>query len=247
MHEAIAAFEKAAPFFEAAKASMQTARCRLQLSGERLGFEIDPFLLPISSHRQMRLLNENAYMDWFAWVLDVACENTPHPLSLCTKILLDEEPSPQASGGYGDKPKIMRELPVDKGDEGRAGRLDLLIVFPDKKSVFHIEAKVVDAESAYLDKNDGYSSYLEKYYQGCRNFLLTTGCQKSSYSGFVSLTWDEICARIRQWVAERSGHGLSNAMLLLFCAIVEQQLGALKVGSTAQIAYLEQMKYMKGA
>ena len=97
MDEECRSFENAIPFFEAAKISTQTARAQLQKSGERLGFKIDPFLLPISSHRQIRELNENAYMDWFAWVLDVACQNTSQPLSLCAKILALNEDAIQAS------------------------------------------------------------------------------------------------------------------------------------------------------
>ena len=133
MDEGCNSFENAIPFFEAAKISAQTARAQLQKSGERLGFNIDPFLLPISSHRQLRGLNENAYMDWFAWALDVACQNTSQPLSLCTRLLSLNEDAIQASDHPQARPIITREVSVDKGDTLGAGRLDLLIIFQIKK------------------------------------------------------------------------------------------------------------------
>ena len=104
---------------------------------------------------------------------------------------------------------------------------------------------MVNAEFAYLEKNKHYASYLEEHYPRCRNFILATGGQKGTYDDFVLLTWADVCVRIRQWVAERAQKEIGCAMLLLFCAIVEQQLNALKTGSATQIAYIEHMDYMK--
>lgn len=47
----------------------------------------DPFSLPIALHRQFQVLNENAYSDWLAWVLQLLCSEVAAPINLVSGCL----------------------------------------------------------------------------------------------------------------------------------------------------------------
>lgn len=96
------------------------------------------------------------------------------------------------------------------------------------------------AEAADLEKNGGYVNALDAMvqYVGCRNLLLVTEHKESRYDEFTPLKWEDLCARIRKRVMRQGDGGLDLAILLLLCAIVEQQLLQLAPGSLRQIDYI---------
>jgi len=203
----------------------------------------DPFSLPITLHRRFQGLNENAYSDWLAWVLQVLCQEVTDPIKLCEWLFLGE--TQQTALNDKEVPNIQRESPLKKGHEGQSGRADLLVSFASKGILWHIEVKVTPAESAELGKHIGYVESLDKEYSGfgIRHILLVTKSASNNYPAgrdhsFAALTWAELCQRLRQIVLNTDMPTLSASIAMLFCGLVEQQLLGIQKDSIAQLKYL---------
>jgi len=138
--EAVKAFHDVKDFISAAQGLIEDHASLLNHSGKRLGFERDPFHLAINDHRSLRDLNENAYSDWLAWVLEVACGASNHPAALCQALFSNDSLDNTLQGvDATGSPRIQRETKVSHGHEGREGRTDLLIDFPQARRLWHIE------------------------------------------------------------------------------------------------------------
>lgn len=239
-NSAAAIFYQAEAFGKAAQRLTDSANDLLKRSGCRLGLAADPFRLPINTHRQLQSLNENAFSDCLAWVFEFACEQIDRPLLFFETILRqDAHPESGLQQHSQEVPTIRREVSVPHGHDGQTGRLDLLVDFKRAKRTWHIEVKRYGAEQADLGKNPGYVRWLDSCFTNCEHILLVTRAGEITYERFRPLTWKELTLRIRSWVANSPQQRLAEAMLLFFCALVEQKLLDITKGSLRQIAYIE--------
>ncbi len=141
------------------------------------------------------------------WLLEQLDWNNSFPFDL-----LKIDPNDlirQSCLGKETKPKIRREVTVEEGHEDQGGRIDILIIFKD--AIIDIELKIVDAESADLDKNKRYRNSLEKIYPKGKfthyHRLLVTDAQKDYYNetlgderAYFVVLWDHICLCMRQLI-----------------------------------------------
>jgi hypothetical protein len=239
-------FQNLTKFVDAAKAMTDGWSGILERSGNVLGLGMDPFLLPISEHRALGHFDENTYSDWLAWVLTVAFSSGRYSSRLCDQLFVD--PSDLTLSGPVEVPNIERESPAERGHEGRAGRHDILIVFPTSQRVWHIEAKVTTAERADVQKHPGYVESLGKQYPACdiRHLFLVTSADRRSYPissdtdapAFQAITWEELAGRMRRIVSKSGSHDLPEAMILFLCALIEQKLLGMHSGSLRQMNFV---------
>lgn len=162
-------------------------------------------------------------------------------MNLCIALLSPKSPMMESKQPYEyEVPLIQREFPVEEGHAGHAGRLDLFIHFAKVGLTWNIEVKKGTAEEADLAKNIGYSNALAatRQYRHCRHLLLVTEHEKEKYDEFCPVRWEELCVRIRKWIMSHRDGGLESAMLLLLCAIIEQKLLGIALGSIRQMEYI---------
>ncbi len=210
----------------------------------------DPFSLPITLHRRFQGLDENAYSDWLAWVLQVLCKEkaVADPIKLCER-LFGGELNTEVFNDY-EEPDIQRETPIQHDEKSR--RTDLLVSFMKKGLLWHVEVKATSAEAGNLEAHEDYVKILrDKYFSGfdernIRHILLVTNSVHKSYpSGnvnydFKALLWADLCQRLRQIVLDTDMPILSASIAMLFCGLVEQQLLGIQRDSIAQLKHLLQ-------
>jgi hypothetical protein len=239
-------------FVNAAKNLVSDVEKTVQDSAKILKSGDDPISLKLTDNRRLDNLEENSYSDWLAWVLQVACAGTRHSSRLIDDLFghsLNAVASESDSGEESGPPLIVREIQVERGHEGKAGRLDILVDFSDLKCpiVWHIEVKTTSAEAADIDKHQGYASSLNgRYGDIVRHILLVTSARKESYptangeAAFSTLTWEELSRRMRHRVSRSSRFELKEAMMLFMCALIEQKLIGIRPNSLEQFWYLKE-------
>ncbi len=246
-------YENESNFFTIAKAVEGTyLQARLD-SREAKRFGMDPFSLSISEHRFLRHgLDEEDYSDWLAWILKLMCVGSKNPIRLCEEIFLSEELFIEAirenDQRHSPSLQIEREYCVEKGHEECSGRLDILIHCESERRLMHVEVKVVSAESADLEKNNGYADSIDDKYpeHHVHHVLLVTEHLKKSYLAggknhpFHAVTWRQITQRLRRISMRETTSSLVAGVSLFFCGIVEQKLLGISRDSLLQLQYLQE-------
>lgn len=188
----------------------------------------DPFCIDLSSNRWFAGGREEGYSDWLAWII------TQLKTPLIFK-LLDIPDDETMLKERERKPDVKREEWVEEGHEGQGGRLDITIRYPSKLLI-HVEVKVVIAEEADLDKNQGYIESVEDKYREekeKRHRLLVKGSEKTFYDyefegkkiKLLVLKWDDICIKLREMIFKKQiEQPLVASLILSFAGAVEQNL-----------------------
>ncbi len=235
-------FLDAIDFYVAAQELSKFALRQLKKSGDLLGVCLDPFVLSVPTNRQLKELNENALSDWLAWTLELALAQSTQPIALCVALFESRIQIGDNPGG-AHRAVITREEWVAGGAPGQSGRTDILIEFPDAKKAWLIESKVSDAEHADLTPLVNYrNSIIQKLgYRDVEAILIVMGHNDQYYDNFWALSWEKLCVNIRRWIISNPNGSLDQALMLLFCAIVEQFLLRISKGSMRQVEYLTQI------
>jgi hypothetical protein len=203
----------------------QQFRNLVQRSDAHLKPLADPFHHDLRASRLFSDAREETYSDWLAWILRELA-SCPDGTARIFQLLHISEKE------FQEVPEIFRELPIDQGHEGHRGRLDILVIYKERKLLIHIEVKVREAEGegADIKKNVGYMKALQgkyRYIPNQQHVLLVTDAPNSIYDGFTILKWSHVSKVLRQLAADQSTcneNPLLSAMMLLFAGVVEQTL-----------------------
>lgn len=209
----------------------------------------EPFYLDLQASRLFSDVREETYSNWLAWIL-TELSSRSHGTAGIFKLLSIKEQE------FSECPKIFRELHIEQGHEGLAGRLDILILYKVRKLLIHTEVKVTKAEGADLVKNRGYMQSLKGRHPDITNqihVLLVTDAPYSIHDGFIVLTWCHVSKVLRQLAVDPTisrENTLLSAIMLLFAGVVEQTLykfpclsvheSPLGLPSTQAITYLKE-------
>jgi hypothetical protein len=203
------------------------ARSLLNLSSKALAPLEDPLSTDFREHRWLKLNREEAYSDWFAWILDelssvrTTCEilGITFPAETCD----------------GDGVFVVdREVQISSGHPDRGGRLDILLTRTGACLAI-VEIKIIsaDAPDADLAKHRGYILWHEQEepFPLKPRVIISTSGRKADYNGFTHRGWREICIALRRLVPEliTEGRCLLAALILCFCGAVEENLLGLEV------------------
>jgi|GEM_PF-1789225 len=195
------------------------ARGLLNLSSKALAPLEDPLSTDFRQHRWLKFNREEAYSDWFAWILD----------ELSSVRLISEILGISAPAGSGDDGVFVveREKPISHGHEGREGRLDILLTRTGACLAI-VEIKVTAGDDSDFVKNRGYRQWLDLQVQfPCRKAVMVS---KSGlvpdYEGFSHRGWDEVCIALRRLVPGliTEGRCLLAALILCFAGAVEENV-----------------------
>lgn len=185
---------------------------------ERLAPIGDPLTLGFGLNRWLGPEREEAYSDWFAWVLQEI-----GPLHL-NRLLLPGFPT---EGRYS----VSREVWVPEGHKGHAGRLDAVVRFESAVAV--IELKVSAAESSDTVKHEGYLKWLLSQQASLKRAILiaTSESSEDNYGGFALIRWSDLCRKMRNLIQDLiHERRLQLACILAaFIGAVEQNLLGLPV------------------
>jgi hypothetical protein len=193
----------------------------LRNSQERLAPLGEPLLLDLGAHRWLKSEREEAYSDWLAWLL------RQMPTGEILKLL--ELPSPEDASDLEKPPlKVHREMWVEKGHEEATGRLDVVVMLPNKMAIV-IEVKKGCLAASDLLKQGGYYESVRRSGWDCRFFLLVTDEEGESSFGFTVLPYSKLCRKLRLWAQRQCHHQEFNSlgrvgMILAFVAAVESNL-----------------------
>jgi hypothetical protein len=189
-------------------------RSLLSRSGKRLHPFSDPLLANAGLNRWLRAEREEAYSDWLAWVLQQLKAD-----DILSLLHLDSPDMRLLCKGL--QPNIERELIIPEG------RLDIVVQFGTTVLIV-IEVKTTSADSAFIDKHEGYSKWLARQAAPCKPtpLLLAVDAEEQEYKGFVPLLWSDLCIGLRQLIpAIWQQLGVTKAaMLIAFVSAVETNL-----------------------
>jgi hypothetical protein len=185
----------------------------------------DPLRADLGLHRWLRKDREEAYSDWFEWVLQ-------HLESKDLVEIFRIQPDDVAQFCRENPFRTRREQIIPEG------RLDIVIAFGRDvathptctgDAVLVIEVKVTTADEAETDKQSGYREWLEAL--GCRYMpqpvLVAVGAEHEAYEGgFISVPWPAICVTLRRMLPRlhRRLGVLKTAMIAAFVGAVESNL-----------------------
>lgn len=198
----------------------------------------DPLTLHYGAHRWLSGQREEAYSDWFAWVLE---QTTALPE---IRDFLHMPPPPATV-------EIRREVQIAYDDGSGYGRLDLLIE-SSAGAVCVIEIKARRYVEAEILKHELYCASRSVPETAYRLFI-AIGDEGVNLRGFNFVSWSDICLLLRKNVA---GHlarlgATRSAMVLAFVGAVENNLlglcahqGATRPALVPTIAYLEKFLSM---
>jgi hypothetical protein len=190
----------------------------LAASDEEFAPLSDPLTVDVGVHRWLSAEREEAYSDWLGWIIDQLDDREVFELFTL-------EPPGELAEGKRLRRKVEREFFV-RTDNGRAGRLDVLIRFPGKALIV-IELKKGSAEGAQTDKQTGYEQWLLRQPEARRDrILVVTSAEQESYHGFKPREWRQVCLQLRRIAARvsREPNLMDAVMILAFVGAVEQNL-----------------------
>ncbi len=164
---------------EAAKASMTAEGNRLRrllnCSTQYLTPLGIPLLVDFGAHRWLKRQREEAYSDWLAWILGQL--ETPSASTTCSVLTLFR---PMNRHG---RVVVEREVPIEEGHAGHAGRIDLTVSFGEHLALV-IEVKITDADNADTVKGAGYSKSLP-----CMHNVSSWPCPENGKHTRAISTW----------------------------------------------------------
>jgi hypothetical protein len=203
------------PLVDAAEADVKSLLTR---SSKALAPLEDPLSTDYRRHRWLRFDREEAYSDWFAWILD----ELTSVQTICEVLGIDV-----TCAGADNQFIVEREVPVSFGHDGRRGRLDILLTSRGVCRAI-VEIKITAADDSDYAKNRGYRRWLDPQTEfPCRKAVIVTnaGLEKD-YEGFTHCGWKDVCLRLRRLVPDLVTQGRCPlaALILCFVGVVEQQL-----------------------
>jgi hypothetical protein len=176
----------------------------------------DPLDARFPLHRQLSSDREEVYSDWLQWVL----QQFSDPQSL-RRILGSPNLAQLANP---DEPVIVdREITVEHGYAGQAGRLDLVFRQQSRRLIV-VEVKTRAYAGADLEKHVGYTESIDS--PETEFIFLAVNPPDTGLLGFRFVSWAEVCVALRAIARSRLGpnHILSTALVLAFVGAVEQNL-----------------------
>lgn len=176
----------------------------------------DPLDARFPLHRQLSSDREEVYSDWLQWVL----QQFSDPQSL-GRILGSPNLAQLANP---DEPVIVdREITVEHGYAGQAGRLDLVLRQQSRRLIV-VEVKTRAYAGADLEKHVGYTESIDS--PETEFIFLAVNPPDTGLQGFRFVSWAEVCVALRAIARSRLGpnHILSTALVLAFVGAVEQNL-----------------------
>jgi hypothetical protein len=202
-------------------------RVLLDRSSKKLEPLSDPLLVDLGLHRWLRVEREEAYADWFQWVLRQA--KTPGRVFQLFGCKPPEEISTGASLA------ITREFWVPHGHENQEGRLDIVISF-DGQVALVVELKKGSADDADTGKHAGY----RESHPGAKHLLIAASADGKDYGGFEFCSWARVCIRIRRLATDliTEGQVMAAAMTLAYAGAVEQNLLGFHAAVSDRVAYV---------
>ena len=185
-------------------------------SDKRLAPLGDPLRADVGLNRWLRDEREEAYSDWFGWILEQL-----QPSDVVQLL--------QIQNGDEEMAKFCREsarVCIEREVVIRQGRLDLVVGF-DENAVLVIEVKTTSADEAHTAKQEGYFQWLEKELARYKHpILLAVDADRDDYEGFVPLRWADVCIELRRMIPSllsRIGT-VKAAMIIAFVSAVEMNL-----------------------
>lgn len=166
--------------------------------------------------RVLDLSHENAYSDWFEWLLGAT-----GPGAECLQTAIVEALCPAASPA----PRfalIDRERVLTEGDEEQGGRLDVVLEAPAQRRAIVIEAKIRDPNQAELEKHVRYiDSFGEDHPDPWENqYVLlvpdVNALRNLELHDFTPAGWDRVTIVIRRLL--RHGALDENPQLAAFAS-----------------------------
>ncbi|MBI3665506.1 MAG: hypothetical protein HY236_04655 [Acidobacteria bacterium] len=195
----------------------------LRRSDECLAPLSDPLDTDFGLHRWLESAREESYSDWLEWIV----RQVERP-DLVFR-LFGIRPPDDVSEWLGLAPEMLqREVPVAMGEEGRAGRLDLIVRYRDRASIV-IEVKLTRTDVAATKKQKGYKSSVEaEVGPGLKPsfVLLALDSEEPFVEGFEVRRWRDFCLALRRMIPGlRRRKGVVPAcMALAFAGAVEQNV-----------------------
>jgi hypothetical protein len=162
----------------------------------------DPFETDLGVHRWLNTAREEAYSDWFGWIL----RQVQHP-RLVFQILQITPPPDLVEWGHSI-PIVEREVVVP------GGRLDLVIRYPGR-ALLVIEVKTNPPDFPALAKQEPYLHWMRHEPEPMRvPILLAVDCPEDPH-GFGVLLWRDCCQTLRRLIQVlRKACGFTNLMKL---------------------------------
>jgi len=188
----------------------------------------DPLSVDFGVHRWLSSEREEAYSDWFGWLLD-QIKDARQVLRI-----LGVKEATLLRACASEEPLIKREFVLPNG----GGRLDLLVEFGNRLlSIVEIKTKWFD-EDAVREQLTRYAGWTQKCARPTHCcFVAVDSTELEMPLGFELLPWRELSLRLREqaleWIQESKtgpvncSHLVRSAMTLAFCGAVEQNLLAL--------------------
>jgi len=176
----------------------------------------DPLDARFPLHRQLSSDREEVYSDWLQWVL----QQFSDPRSL-GRIL--GSPNLARLANPEEPVSVDREITVEHGYAGQAGRLDLVLRQRSRRLIV-VEVKTRAYEDADLEKHAGYTESIDS--SETEFVFLAVNPPDTGLHGFRFVSWAEVCVVLRSLARSRLGpdHVLSTALILAFVGAVEQNL-----------------------
>ena len=192
----------------------QALSLRLESSRRSLAPLDDPLAADLGLHRWLANSREENYSDWLEFAIQQLA--TPELVYGLFQLAPPRDLAVQ-------EPKILRrEYPVQQGDPGRSGRLDLIVRYEGSCPLV-VEVKTTSAEEAYTAKDVGYAYSVGE----CVKVLLVTESRVNvSAGGFLVRLWSDVARRLRRAAPGlcHNGRTVVAAMLLAFAGAIEQNL-----------------------
>jgi hypothetical protein len=163
------------------------------------------------------------------------------PAEIAEVFALDISADPEEDPDF---PTASCEVPVPAGEDGRTGRLDILLGMAPG-AVVAVEVKTGSADFARVLKHEGSVKSLERKFPEKDRFyvLVATDGTEREYHGFQLIPWRHVTLALRRRmpaVRDRAGV-VQAAMMAGFISAMERNLLELAATGPAQLAcYLEE-------
>jgi hypothetical protein len=176
----------------------------------------DPLDARFPLHRQLSSDREEVYSDWLQWVLQQFSD-----LQALGRIL--GSPNLARLANPDEPVTVDREIAVEHGYAGQAGRLDLVLRQRSRRLIV-VEVKTRAYAGADLEKHAGYTESIDS--PETEFIFLAVNPPATDLRGFRFVSWAEVCVALRAIARNRLGpdHVLSTALVLAFVGAVEQNL-----------------------
>jgi hypothetical protein len=212
----MAASKLARDFHTMSQAELEPLAGAYDRSKKRLFPLSDPLDTRFPLHRQLSSDREEVYSDWLQWVLQQFSDTR------CLGHILGS-PNLARLANPHEPISVDREITVEHGYAGRAGRLDIVLRQGSRRLIV-VEVKTRAYEDADLEKHAGYTESIDS--PDSEFIFLAVNPPDTGLRGFRFVSWAEVCVALRAVAESRLGpdHILSTALVLAFVGAVEQNL-----------------------